>query len=160
MPAIFDLDSNPGMIVVSSGQPSSAVGIITVDALPTTAQGCIINSISTAGSVRHAVNYSIGRVPYFYVFGGDLVVMNISGIMSRYSCSGANPSANRVNLAFLETMESGAPWNGIYWIIKFLGNDVNDVHEFHGLLVQYDYSVMSQGFQQRFNVTLKGIFVS
>lgn len=160
MPAIFDLNSNPGVIVISSGEPSSAVGLITVDALPSAAQGCIITNVAISGSARHSVAYSVGRVPYFYLYGADLVIMQISGIMSRYSCSTGVPVANRNALTFLETMETGAPWNGVYWIVKILGTSTSDAHEFHGILIQYNYSITSQGLQQRFDIALKGIFVS
>lgn len=158
MTSIIVYDDGLATIVTATGKPSSAVGLITGTLLPDTTEGCLIDTVSVSATSRYAVNYSLSRVPYFYLFGPNLVNVTISGRIFRHVCTGTTlaPSDGLVN--FYNTMEYTAPWNYYYWQVNF-PDESGKI--FRGLLVSHNTTNSSTGgLTTAFNVTLVGFFIA
>jgi len=158
MATIYLYDKGLSSIVVASGRPGSAVGLITGTLLPTASEGCLIDSANVNATSRYAVNYSLARVPYFYLFGPNLVKVTISGRIFRYQCATTTVSQSSGINSFYTVMEASAPWNYVYWQVNF-PDESGQI--FRGLLVSHNSNNTSNnGLVMSFSVALLGMFIA
>jgi len=158
MTSIVFYDDGLSTIITATGKPGSAVGLITGTLLPGTTKGCLIDTVSVNATSRYSVNYSLSRVPYFYLFGANLVNVTIAGRIFRHVCTGSTLAPGNGLANFYNTMESTAPWNYYYWQVNF-PDESGKI--FRGLLVAHNTTNSSAGgLLTVFNVTLIGFFIA